>query len=46
MNGGELLFWYDSHPLTYEANLFLEKAEYPGDNQKSNVIFIYNHLEK
>ena len=44
MNGGALLFWCDNYPLTYEANLFLQKAEFPGDNPKSNIRFVGNHL--
>ena len=44
MNGGALLFWCDNEPLTYEANLFLEKAEFPVDNPKSNIRFVGNHL--
>ena len=43
MNGGALLFWCDNEPLTYEANLFLEKAEFPG-NVKSKIRFVGNHL--
>ena len=34
MNGSSLLFQCDNDPLTYEANIFLSKAEFPGDNQK------------
>jgi len=45
MNGGALLFWCDNEPLTYEVNLFLEKAEFPG-NTKSNIRFVGNHLGK
>ena len=41
MNGGALLFWCDNEPLIYEANLFLEKAEFPG-NFKSKVRFVEN----
>ena len=40
MNGDALLFWCDNEPLTYEVNLFLEKAE------KSKIRFIGNHLGK
>ena len=42
MNGGALLFWCDNEPLTYEANLFLQKAEFP-DYSKSNIRFVRNH---
>ena len=43
MNGGALVFWCDNEPLTYEANLFLEKAELPGEYSKSNIRFVGNH---
>ena len=32
--------------MTYEVNLFLQKAEFPGTNPKSNVRFVGNHLEQ
>ena len=44
MNGGALVFWCDNEPLTYEANLFLQKAEFPGIYSKSNVRFVGNHF--
>jgi len=44
MNGGALVFWCDNEPLTYEANLFLEKAEFPGEYSKSNIRFVGNHI--
>ena len=44
MNGGALVFWCDNEPLTYEANLFLQKAEFPGIYSKSNVKFVGNHF--
>ena len=44
MNGGALVFWCDNEPLTYEANLFLEKAEFPNEFSKSNVRFVGNHF--
>ena len=44
MNGGALLFWCDNEPLFYEANLFLQKAEFGGDFSKSNIRFVGNHF--
>ena len=44
MNGGALLFWCDNYPLVYEANLFLEKAEFPGEYSKTNIRFVGNHI--
>ena len=45
MNEGALLFWYDDNePLFYEANLFLQKAEFGGDFSKSNIRFVGNHF--
>ena len=43
MNGGALLFWCDNEPLTYEANLFLEKVEFSGEYSKTNIRFVGNH---
>ena len=45
-NGGSLVFWCDNEPFTYECNLFLEKAEFPGDISKTKVRFIGNHEGK
>ena len=42
-NGGALLFWCDNQPLVYEANLFLNEVEFPGDNPKCNIRFVGNH---
>lgn len=44
MNGGALLFWCDNYPPVYEANLFLEKAEFPGEYSKTNIRFVGNHI--
>ena len=43
-NGGALLFWCDNYPFVYEANLFLKKAEFPGEYPKSNIRFVGNHI--
>lgn len=45
-NGGALLFWCDNYPFVYEANLFLKKAEFPGEYPKSNIRFVGNHTGK
>ena len=42
-NGGALLFWCDNEPLVYEANLFLKKAEFPGEYNESNIRFVGFH---
>jgi hypothetical protein len=42
-NGGSLVFWNDNEPFTYECNLFLERAEFPGDISKTKVRFGGNH---
>ena len=42
-NGGALLFWCDNYPLVYEANLFLNEVDFPGDNPKCNIRFVGNH---
>ena len=46
MQGGALVWWCDNEPLTYEANLFLEKVEFPGDVTKTKVRFKSNHKGK
>jgi hypothetical protein len=46
INGGSIIFWNDNHPLTYECNLFLESAEFPGDISKTYVRFGGNHKGK
>ena len=43
MGGGALVWWCDNEPLTYEANLFLEKVEFPGEVTKTSVRFSGNH---
>ena len=43
INGGSLIFWNDNEPFTYECNLFLESAEFPGEVSKTNVRFGGNH---
>ena len=43
INGGSLVFWNDNSPFVYECNLFLERAEFPGDISKTKVRFGGNH---
>ena len=43
ISGGSIIFWNDNDPFTYECNLFLEFAEFPGDISKTNVRFGGNH---
>ena len=43
VNGGSLVFWNDNEPFTFECNLFLESAEFPGDISKTKVRFGGNH---
>ena len=43
VNGGSLVFWNDNYPLTYECNLFLDSAEFPGDVSKTKVKFVGNN---
>ena len=42
-NGGSLVFWNDNESFTYECNLFLENAEFPGKVSKTKVRFGGNH---
>ena len=42
-NGGSIIFWNDNEPFTYECNLFLESAEFPGEVSKTKVRFGGNH---
>ena len=46
INGGSIIFWNDNEPFTYECNLFLESAEFPGDISKTNVRFGGNYNGK
>ena len=46
INGGSLVFWNDNEPMTYECNLFLESAEFPGDISKTKVRFSGNNNGK
>ena len=43
INGGSVVFWNDNEPYTYECNLFLEKAEFPGEISKTKVRFGGDH---
>ena len=43
MNGGSIIFWNDNKPFTFECNLFLEMAEFPGDVSKTKFRFGGNH---
>ena len=43
VNGGSIVFWNDNEPFTYECNLFLESAEFPGEISKTKVRFGGNH---
>ena len=45
-HGGSIIFWNDNEPFTYECNLFLEKAEFPGECTKTKVRFEGNHEGK
>ena len=45
-NGGSLVFWNDNEPFTFECNLFLEEAEFPGETTKTEVRFGGNHEGK
>ena len=46
VNGGSLIFWNDNEPFTYEYNLFLESAEFPGEVSKTKVRFGGEHEGK
>ena len=39
IGGGALVWWCDNEPLVYEANLFLEKVEFPGEILNTSVKF-------
>lgn len=43
VNGGSIIFWNDNKPFTFECNLFLEMAEFPGDVSKTKFRFGGNH---
>ena len=43
VNGGSIVFWNDNEPFSFECNLFLESAEFPGDVSKTKVRFSGNH---
>ena len=43
INGGSIIFWNDNDPFTFECNLFLENAEFPGEISKTRVRFGGNH---
>ena len=46
IHGGSIVFWNDNEPFTYECNLFLEHAEFPGECTKTKVRFEGNHEGK
>ena len=46
VNGGAIVFWNDNKPFTYECNLFLEAAEFPGEISKTKVRFGGEHKGK
>ena len=43
VNGGSIVFWNDNEPFTFECNLFLKMAEFPGEVSKTKVRFGGNH---
>ena len=45
-HGGSIVFWNDNEPYTYECNLFLKQAEFPGDVTKTEVRFGGEHKGK
>lgn len=36
-SGGSVAWWCDNDPLFFQANLFLERAEFPGEVTKTNL---------